>query len=130
MGRSAGKSLGVFLVCCAFAAASLQRDANLPQNKWFQENVLDQACPVVVKFGAEWCPPCKAMDPTFKRLSRKYTQARFVKIDVEEYPELFAYYGSGTSIPQVIVFKLGQPVAHASGYRGDQQFEDWLFPRL
>jgi thiol-disulfide isomerase/thioredoxin len=70
------------------------------------------------------------MDPTFKRLSRKYAQARFVKIDVEEYPELFEYYGSGTSIPQVVVFKLGQPVAYESGFRGDQQLDDWLFINL
>lgn len=130
MGRVTSRAFGAFLGCCGLAAAGLLREANAPQDAWFQQNVLDQACPVVVKFGAAWCPPCQAMDPVFKRLSHKYTRARFVKINVDEYPELFAHYGSGTSIPQVVVFKLGRPVAYEHGFGGDQQLDDWLFINL
>ncbi|WP_231740941.1 thioredoxin family protein [Thalassoglobus neptunius] len=34
-----------------------------PDDYWFQARVVDQDEPVLVKFGADWCPPCVAMDP-------------------------------------------------------------------
>ncbi|KAH7331248.1 hypothetical protein KP509_20G022000 [Ceratopteris richardii] len=39
---------------------------------------------VVVAFKATWCGPCRMMAPVFAELSRKFSQAIFLKIDVDE----------------------------------------------
>ncbi|HCL28557.1 MAG TPA: hypothetical protein DIC52_08995 [Candidatus Latescibacteria bacterium] len=38
----------------------------------FDEEVLHSDAPVLVDFGAGWCPPCRAMDPIVEELSQTY----------------------------------------------------------
>ncbi len=42
--------------------------------------------PLVVDCFTDWCPPCKASAPVYESLSKKYTEADFVKINVDENP--------------------------------------------
>lgn len=44
--------------------------------------------PSVIKFGAEWCNPCKVMEKTLANIEPKYPNVNFVHVDVEESPEL------------------------------------------
>ncbi|PKU75452.1 Thioredoxin H2-2 [Dendrobium catenatum] len=39
---------------------------------------------LVIDFSATWCGPCRFIEPTFKALAAKFTEASFVKIDVDE----------------------------------------------
>ena len=60
---------------------------------------------VVVEFGAEWCPPCKALLPLFEELAAFYAgAAAFGKVDCDASPELASAFGV-MSMPTVIVFK-------------------------
>ncbi len=66
---------------------------------------------VVMKFGAEWCGPCKTIekdvDRHFKRMNRKV--ACFV-IDIDESFDLFAYlkkYKMVGGIPAILAYKAG-----------------------
>jgi len=45
--------------------------------------------PVVAKFTASWCKPCKTIDPFYSDLATRY-DASFVKIDVDELDEIAA----------------------------------------
>ena len=40
----------------------------------------------VIKFGAEWCSPCKVYDPVFEQVSKEVTDHEFVKVDIEDDP--------------------------------------------
>lgn len=40
--------------------------------------------PLIVDCYTEWCPPCKVSAPIFEKFSQEYTDADFVKINVDK----------------------------------------------
>ena len=40
--------------------------------------------PLVIDCYADWCGPCKQSSPRFERLSQKYSNVRFTKVNVDE----------------------------------------------
>ena len=82
----------------------------------FDTAVLESDLPVVVDFGAAWCPPCRVMDPIVDELAAERDDVRFVKVDVDAEPQIAARYGV-MSMPTFIVFKGGQPVQTLIGSR-------------
>ena len=98
---------------------------------WFDQAVLRNPRPVVVKFGADWCGPCRSMDQTLDRLEPRFShRARFLRINVDEKPELFSAFGSGSGIPQVLIFRDGDVIASQKGFGGNEQLNTWLTENL
>lgn len=129
------KIVPAFLVVLTLIVVSLNRDGNGTHSgtaeSWFQSAVLNNSHPVVVKFGAEWCGPCRSMDHALSTLEGRYSsRARFLKINIDEKPELFQKYGEGTGIPQIMVFRGGKVVAFDSGFGGTESLNTWLSENL
>ena len=81
-----------------------------------KEVISTSKTPVFCDFWASWCGPCRMLAPVFEELSDKYAEeAVFVKIDIDENEESAIKYGI-TSIPNVIAFKNGKPVANSLGF--------------
>jgi thioredoxin 1 len=75
--------------------------------------------PVFVDFWADWCPPCKAMEPVVARLAAKYSgKVTFGKLNTDEEPEIATRYDV-MSIPTFMIFKNGKPLDAAIGAVGE-----------
>ena len=70
---------------------------------------------VVVDFFATWCPPCKMLEPVLNELSTEMTQAKFIKVDIDQSTKL-AQKHRVTSVPTVMIFKDGQAVDSLIGF--------------
>lgn len=92
---------------------------------WFQNEVLGQSEPVVVKFGAEWCGPCRSLDKVIDQYQQKSGSVNVVKIDVDERGDLASHYNV-SGIPKVIMFKSGKPIAQFTGSRPLNEFDQWI----
>ena len=78
------------------------------QGSKFQEEVVNWSQPVVVDFYADWCGPCKVIEPVIHKLSEEYQgRVKFVKIDTDANQELAMQFGI-MSIPTVMFFSKGK----------------------
>lgn len=87
----------------------------------FAAQVEQATGPVVVDFTATWCPPCKMLAPVFEKVAGTYEgKVTFVKVDVDQTPDVAAKYGIST-IPNLLYFKDGQVVDQSVGYLNETQ---------
>jgi len=68
----------------------------------------------VIDFHATWCGPCHAIAPTFEQLSKQYTNANFLKCDVDEAKDVAALY-KVAAMPTFIFLKGSNQVAQVKG---------------
>jgi thioredoxin 1 len=92
----------------------------------FQKAVLESKLPVLVDFWAEWCAPCLAADPILKELAKEYSgKVNFAKVNVEENGPLAAKYGIA-AIPNMIIFRDGQPLEQIIGLKPKKELKKML----
>lgn len=80
---------------------------------------------VVAKFGAEWCGPCRSLQPVFEEVARENADARMISIDVEESDEIVGEYGV-TNIPLVLYFLEGEPFSIGVGAIGKDNLSETI----
>ena len=83
----------------------------------FENEVLHSDKPVLLDFYADWCGPCKMLAPVLHEIAEENADALKVgKVNVDEQMELAMRF-QVSSIPMLVVFKDGKPVAKSVGYR-------------
>lgn len=63
--------------------------------------------PVVIDFHATWCGPCKVLSPILEELESEVENVEFVKLDVDQYPEI-AGANQVMGVPTVVILKDGE----------------------
>ena len=58
--------------------------------------------PVVIDFHATWCGPCKVLSPILEELESEVENVDFVKLDVDQYPEI-AGANQVMGVPTVVI---------------------------
>ena len=69
---------------------------------------------VIVDFTAIWCGPCQNIKPAFEKLSEKNPDVVFLKVDVDENPEVTEKYGV-RSMPTFLFIKKCEVVYKFTG---------------
>jgi thioredoxin 1 len=81
----------------------------------FAADVLQSDLPVVVDFWAEWCAPCKKIDPLLEEISKEMAgKLKIVSLDIDHNPNTVREQGV-LSAPTLKVFKNGEAVAEIVG---------------
>jgi thioredoxin 1 len=81
----------------------------------FDEVVLGSPRPVLVDFWAEWCPPCRAMNPVLEAIATDHAgRLDIVKVDVDAEPELAAHYRA-LALPVMLLFDGGEMTRRVLG---------------
>jgi thioredoxin 1 len=92
----------------------------------FEESVLKASLPVLVDFWAPWCGPCRMVAPVVEELATEYDgKVSFVKVNVDNNQKVAGQYGV-MSIPTLILFKDGKPVANVVGFRPKDELKKSL----
>ena len=88
--------------------------------KNFDKFIKEENC--VVDFWAEWCGPCKIMEPEFKKAAKEIKNVKFGKVNVDDNYEIAGRF-MVVSIPTTIFFKKGEQVDRFSGAAGLEEIK-------
>jgi thioredoxin 1 len=99
-------------------------------DKNFEEEVVNSPVPVLVDFWAEWCGPCKMLNPVIEEVARDLSgKLKVAKVNVDDAQELAVRFGI-MSIPTLLVFKQGKVVGQIVGAMPKDQLLAKLNPAL
>lgn len=101
--------------------------------KEIQESEFDSAIAsgtVLVDFNAEWCGPCKAMQPLLQRVSGEYGERlNIYSVDIDKQPALAAKHGV-MSVPTFLLFHDGKQVERMVGALSEKDLKKKFGPYL
>ena len=106
-----------------------EKTFDVTQAEWESE-VLSSDTPVLVDFWAEWCGPCKMIDPIVDQIAEEYEgKIRVAKLDADANPDVLQQYGV-MGIPTLILFKNGEVVERITGFKPKDKIVGKLTPHF
>ncbi len=74
----------------------------------FEQEVINAEGPVLVDYWAEWCGPCKMIDPLLHELADEFAdQIKIAKVNIDENQQITSQFKI-RGIPTLMVFKDGK----------------------
>ncbi len=91
----------------------------------FETEVINSDKPVLVDFWASWCGPCKMLAPIIDEIANEITSTKICKLNTDEVESIALRYRI-MSIPTLILFKNGQPVATSVGVKTKSEILNFI----
>ncbi|MGH7639240.1 MAG: thioredoxin family protein [Gemmatimonadaceae bacterium] len=92
----------------------------------FQRDIESSRGIAVVKFTADWCPPCKALKPVLESLATEYAgRVAFHELDTDAHPRATVRYGV-RGLPTTVIFRDGREAARVVGLVPKEQLRTQL----
>ena len=96
----------------------------------FDNDISTNDVPVVVDFGAEWCGPCKVLDPILEEIAvENKDKVKIYKMNIDENPMTPQKYGI-RGIPTIMIFKNGELIDTKVGSLPKTALEIWIQSNL
>ena len=80
---------------------------------------------VLVDFYASWCGPCKMLSPVIEEFSEKYSDIKFLKVNVDNELQLAQKFNV-MSIPTLILFEDGKEIKKNIGLLSKTDLEEFI----
>ena len=92
----------------------------------FEKDISTEDVPVVVDFGADWCGPCKQLDPILEEIANENINSlKVFKINIDENPMTPQKFGV-RGIPTLMLFKDGNLLDTKVGSLTKSALEAWI----
>ena len=92
----------------------------------FSEAISNTSGAVLVDFWAEWCGPCKMMNPVLENLAGELDGAvAIAKLNVDDSPGIAQRYNV-RGIPTLLLFNNGELVAQRTGAASQNQVKAFI----
>lgn len=96
----------------------------------FASAVNDASKLVLVDLWAEWCGPCKMMEPILEEIAEEYSdRLKVVKLNIDQNQETPLKFGV-MNIPTLIFFKEGKEIDRVIGAFPKKQLVNKIEPHL
>ncbi len=96
----------------------------------FDREVLNSDVPVLVDFWAEWCGPCRMMEPTIEAIAADYAgKVKVGKLNVDDNGATAMRFNI-RGIPTLLLFKGGKVVEQRIGAVGKSELQKMLEAHL
>lgn len=96
----------------------------------FDRDVLNADRPVLVDYWAEWCGPCKMINPILEEISEEYAgKLTIAKLNIDDNPSTPPKYGI-RGIPTLMLFKDGNVEATKVGAVSKSQLSAFIESNL
>ena len=92
----------------------------------FTQDVINSSKPAIVDFWAEWCAPCKQIEPILEEIAlEKKDSVNIFKLNIDENPEVPQKYGV-RGIPTLMIFKEGKLIDTKVGTMPKTSLVEWI----
>jgi thioredoxin 1 len=92
----------------------------------FEQDVLQSDKLTLVDFWAEWCGPCKMMNPVIENLAKEYEgKVSITKMDIDVNPETPTNF-SIRGIPTIVMFQDGKEVRRIVGAQTESKLREHI----
>ena len=96
----------------------------------FENDIASQRVPVLVDFGAEWCGPCKQLDPILEEIaSENKDKLKVYKLNIDDNPLIPQKFGV-RGIPTIMIFNKGKLIDTKVGSLPKSVLETWIKSNL
>jgi thioredoxin 1 len=123
-------ALVIFVVYQAVSGPSGATNHPKISDEQFESAIKNDSVPVIVKFGATWCPPCRTTDKALEEFEKRTPgKAEIVIVDIDVNRELASRF-SVSSIPHSFLFFRGKMIDEQVGGMDVDEINSWLDKKL